>query len=245
MNLRNKLKNDYEVVAIVYLTLNNTKRPHKNDWTDKEIQSISRILKLIPAWSANSSEPNIFDNWISKCLVNSENVDSLFLLKQYGKLLKFLNTNSMDTVILEKFYASLMLNEDSFKTALSIRNMLNDLPEYLAIRIEEKYQAKCSPFKSVWRYKKSDAVFDGFKLNENNFKIDVWCDTNGYEINFWETTNEAFDIVKEFKEKTDLLSDFSLSNGSFNNLKRLFDIKDEKQLCEFLDLFLERLRKWE
>ena len=240
-----RLKNDYEVVAIVYLTLNSSKRPDQSDWTEKEKETISEIIKLIPAWSVNSSEPNIFNNWISQSLVNSENVDSLFLLKQYGKLLKFLNTNSMDTVTLEKFYESLMQNEDNYKTALSIRNMLNDLPEYLAIRIQEKYQAKCSPFKSVWRYKQRDTVFEGFEQNENKFKIDIWCDTNGYDVHFWETTNEEFDIVKEFQEKTDLLSDFSIFDGRTNNLKRHFEIKEEKQLCEFLDLFLERLRKWE
>jgi hypothetical protein len=123
--------------------------------------------------------------------------------------------------------------------------MLNDLPEYLAIRIQEKYQAKCSPFKSVWRYKQRDTVFEGFELNENKFKIDIWCDTNGYDVHFWETTNEEFDIVKEFQEKTDLLSAFSIFEGRANNLKRHFEIKEEKQLCEFLDLILERLRKWE
>ena len=40
-----KLKGDYDVVAIIYLTLNNSKKPYTSDWTNEEKESIHKILR--------------------------------------------------------------------------------------------------------------------------------------------------------------------------------------------------------
>ena len=235
-----KLKGDYDVVAIVYLTLNNSKQPDKSGWTNEEKESIDKILKLIPAWSADNSKPNLLDNWVSQSIINSENADSLLLLKQYGKLLKFLNTNSMDTMILEKFHRQLM-EEDNYETAISIRNMLNDLPDYLAIRIKEKYEIEgFSPFEeiSIWKYRTT--VFNLFNFKKSRFALDIHCQENKYVVSFFQRDGEEGFDLKEFQEKIDILSCFSFIN---NRLSWSFKVKEENLLYNFIDSLLEKLKQ--
>lgn len=236
-----KLKGDYDVVAIVYLTLNNSKQPDKSGWTNEEKESIDKILKLIPAWSADNSKPNLLDNWVSQSIINSENADSLLLLKQYGKLLKFLNINSMDTTILEKFYQQLMENEDNYETAISVRNMLNDLPKYLAIRIKEKYETEgFSPFEEIWIWKDRTTVFNLFNFKESRFALDIYCEENKYNVSLFQRNGEGEFDFKEFLEKIDVLSCFSFTN---NRLRSSFKLKEENLLYDFIDSLLEKLKQ--
>lgn len=237
------LKNEnYKVVAVVYLTLNSSKRPDKNDWNDDELKEVNSILKLIPAYAIDASKANLYNDWIVPSIMGSQNIDSSFLLRQYGELLKYLNTNTMDTISLEKFYDSLKENSN-LKTAISIRNMLNDLPEYLAIRIEEKYKEKCYPFSNVFRWKQRDTVFNAFEIDDLLIKLDIWCDIDGYSVHFWETQNPNFDISTQFKDKLEILSDFTVFNNEKNNIKKRFDIFEEDILFTFIDTLLFELKK--
>jgi len=101
----------YEVDAIVYITLDTTKVPEKNDWTEDEKNNINKILKIIPAYD-RSGHPNIYNDWLIPSIIESNNIDAAFLLRQYADLLKYLNTNNMDTVNLEKFYNLLKENDN-------------------------------------------------------------------------------------------------------------------------------------
>jgi len=236
------VKNEFEIVAIVYLTLNSSKRPDKNDWTKTELKEINPILKLISAYEIDPAKPNLYNNWIVPSIINSENIDSSFLLRQYGNLIKYLNTNIMDTVSLEKFYNSIKENKN-LETAISIRNMLNDLPEYLAIRIEEKYKEKCYPFKKIWRYKQRDTVFEAFEITDLYLKLDIWCDVNGYTVHFWKPNDPDYNITTEFKEKFEILSEFNIHNNEKNNIKKHFNISEEETLFKFIDMLLLELKK--
>lgn len=236
------IKNEFEIVSIVYLTLNSSKRPDKNDWSVKELEQINSILQLIPAFEIETSKTNLFNDWIVPSIINSDNLDSSFLLRQYGNLIKYLNTNTMDTVSLEIFYNSLKENQN-IKTAISIRNMLNDLSEYLAIRIEEKYKEHCYPFKKIWRYKQRDTVFEGFEINDLYLKLDIWCDENGYTIHFWRPNTPDYDISAEFKNKYDFFEGFYIHNNEKNNIKKHFDIFQEEELFEFIDKLLVVLKE--
>lgn len=237
----NIIKDDYDIVAIVYLTLNSSKRPDKSDWTSEELIEINQKLKIIPAFDFNKSKPNLFDDWITPSIIESNNIDSSLLLRQYGNLIKYLNTNTMDTISLEKFYNSLKEN-DNLKTAISIRNMLNDLPEYLAIRIEDKYKNHCYPFKKIWRYKQRDTVFEAFEKDDLYLKLDVWCDENGYTVHLWNPNNPTFDMVSQFVDKFVIFSDFDIHDNLSSNIKRRFDISEENQLFDFIDELLKILK---
>ena len=235
-------KDNFNVVAVVYLTLNSSKRPDKADWSEEELNEIDTILKLIPSFDVDKTKINLFDNWIVPSITNSTNIDSLYLLRQYGNLIKYLNTNTMDTVSLEKFYNSLKENEN-LKTAISIRNMLNDLPEYLAIRVEEKYKGNCYPFPNIGRWKQRDTVFYVFEHNGMRLKLDIWCDVDGYTVHFWDEKNDDLDIKAEFIDKIEMLSEFNRHNDEISNIKKQFEIFQEDKLFEFIDKLLVELKK--
>ena len=236
------VKKEFEIVAIVYLTLNSSKEPDKIDWNKDELKEINPILKLIPAYESDTSKPNLYSNWIVPSIIKSSNIDSSFLLRHYGNLIKHLNTSTMDTLSLKNFY-NFAKENDNLIAAISIRNMLNDFPEYLAIRIEEKYKENCYPFNKIWRYQKRDAVFEGCEINDLYFKLDIWCDVNGYTAEFWETKNVDYNISTEYKEKLEILSDFKIHNNEINKIKKHFNIFEEETLFEFIDELLKRLNE--
>jgi hypothetical protein len=236
----NEVKKDYHIDAIVYLTLDSSKRPDKNDWTKEEQKSIENLLVIIPSFDRND-RPNIYANWLLPAIIESNDVDSSYLIRQYANLLKYLNTNYMDTVSLESFYETLKEN-DNLKTAISIKNMLNDLPEYLAIRIEDKYKSNCYPFQKIWRYQKSDTVFEAFEMENLYLKIDVWCGESGYKAFFWNPRNENYDIKEDFKD-IDILKNLENDNGKKNSIVKQFMLFEEDLLYAFIDELINVLKK--
>ncbi|MFD2556035.1 PD-(D/E)XK nuclease family protein [Sphingobacterium tabacisoli] len=237
----NLIKNDYKVDGIVYLTINKSKRPDTIDWTDDEIVEIKKILRVIPSYDRNGLT-NLYENWLINCLELSENVDNKAIIKQYANLIKHLSTNYMDTISLEKFYNTVK-EGDNLKTSLSIRNMLNDLPTYLAVRIEDRYRNNCYPFEKVWRYKERDTVFEAFKKDSIYLKIDIWCSELGYRIHFWNPHNEQFNIFEEFND-WHALQMFSSHNNQINNVIRDFSIYEESSLFEVIDNLLICLKNF-
>lgn len=229
------VKQDYEVAAIVYITLDKSKRPDISTWTTEEIEDIKALLKIIPVFSRDGTT-NLVDHWINPAIIKSNDLDSSLILRQYAKLIKYLNTSTMDTISLEKFYNSLK-EEDNLKTAISIRNMLNDLPTYMAIRIEEKYKYSCQPFLNVWRYKEIDTVFDKFILEDNFFKMGIWCYVDGYEVYLSAPNDEKLDVASYFK-RIDRLNDFVPYKGDISCITRRFDVLDEESLFDFISSIL-------
>lgn len=229
---------NYTVEAIVYLTLDSSKYLNRGDWTDDELQKLNPLLYFVPSY--NLTTPNLFDNWIVPSIVECFNSESLFLLRQYGNLIKFLNTNAMDTITLEKFYLTLK-ESDNLKTSLSIRNMLNDLPEYLAIRIEERYKGHCYPFSGIWRYKNRDTVFEGFELENLYLKMDIWCSENGYKVHFWNSKDDGYDIKKNLPFILSL-KDFNYEGANICNVEKYFAFDEEEILFEFIDNLLIELK---
>ena len=231
---------NYSVQAIVYLTLNSSKYLNQSDWTIDEIQRINPVIYFVPSYSLGST--NLFDNWIVPSIIDCNNSESLFILRQYGNLIKFLNTNSMDTITLEKFYLTLK-ESDNLQTSLSVRNMLNDLPEYLAIRIEERYKGKCYPFKNIWRYKNRDTVFEAFELENLYLKMDIWCSERGYKVHFWNSKDENYDIKLNLPFISSL-TDFNYEGENKSNVEKHFSFNQEELLFEFIDNLLLELKEF-
>lgn len=236
------MQKTHEVLAIVYLPLDISKTPSKRGWSKEDILAIDTLLCIIPSYHADSSVINLYNHWVKPCKNTSTIADNAFILKHYGELIKYLNTNTMDTVTLTKFYDSL-LEDNNHETAISIRNMLNDLPEYLAIRIQNRYKDSFAPFKSLWRYKNRDVVFDGFEYLGGIYKIDVWCDESGYAVHFWETTNDDTDVKALFKTRLPQLDRFISHNQSTYNVKSLFSIQQEDEVFELIDSILNTLNE--
>ena len=146
----------------------------------------------------------------------------------------------MDSIVLEQFYKELQ-HADNLKTALSIRNMLNDMPAYLAQRIQNRFSGACHPFEKVWIYSSCDTVFEKAVINGIYTKMDIWCYEERYDVVFWSPTEsieaEAFsNLVRSIHS----LEGFEPENVK-NHIVRHFGFNEEPILFDFLQELLKEM----
>lgn len=238
-------QNSYIADAIVYLPLDIHKTPNTDDWTQEDKDNVNPLLVIIPAYDKSGSI-NLVKDWLQPSILLSNELDVVSILRQYSVLIKQLNNNNMDKIVLEKFYQELLQN-DNLQTAQSIRNMLNEIPAYLALRIQEKYSMACYPFSKIWIYRSQDAVFEGAVLDNAYFKMDIWCYEHGYDVVFW-TPNDQTSCKKitdiEFSNyirNIKSLNDFVISEESKFRCNKHFDFFDESGMYAFIDQILKEL----
>jgi hypothetical protein len=150
----------------------------------------------------------------------------------------------MDTIILEKFYREL-LQKDNLKSAQSIRNMMNELPNYMALRIQDKFGARCHPFSKLWIYGNHDAVFEGAVVDNIYLKMDIWCYEFGYDVLFWspEDKNASENEFKMLINSIKSLDGFVAKEGTKNQMIKQFIFKEEDSLFSFINDLLDELSK--
>lgn len=232
------LCDNFTIDAIVYLPLAKTKTPDMGDWTEQDKNNVLPLLVTLPAYDKNSI--NIVDNWLIPCLSKVDNIDIIATLRQYSSLIKHLNNNIMDSVILEKFYHSLLEGEN-LNSAKSIRNMLNEIPSYMALRIQEKFGGNCAPFSKIWIYKSADAVFEALNLDGYYLKMDIWCYEHGYDVLFWAPDNQEEEGFRNIVSSLKILSDFEKQEDC--RYIKHFDFKDEEGLFSFISSLLKEVRE--
>ena len=236
-----KLKLDYQVDAIVYLPLTHGKIPDQTGWTEDDKSHILPLLKIIPAY--DKSHYNIVDNWLRQLESLASNVDVLSMIRQYSRLIKHLSSNVMDTKNLERFYNEIK-EGDNLKVAQSVRNMLNDLPSYLALRIFDKYRNNYAPFSKLFLWHPDWPVFEG-SINNLSLKINIICKEEGYDVNFStpEINNSSINVYNKIVESVESLRSFNRVENTPTSVTKHFDYLDESGLIIFLDNVLNELAK--
>lgn len=230
----------YVIDAIVYLPLDYNKQPDMDDWTKEDKDHVIPLLKIVPAYD-NMHRVNIAENWLLKSLSQIDNLDVVSSIRQYSNLIITLNRNNMDTIALEKFYQELQQAEN-LKTALSIRNMLNDMPLYLAQRIQNKFGGACHPFEKVWIYNSRDAVFEKAIIAGIYTKMDIWCYEERYDVVFWcpEDVIEE-DAFFSLVRKIHSLDGFEPMGNEKKQIVRHFNFTEEKALFDFIQTLLKEM----
>lgn len=229
------------VRAIVYLPLTADKRPSQDGWSEQDKKNIAKCLCVVPAYHADPSKVNLYQHWVKKCQIGSESIDMCVILNHYGQLIKSLNINAMDTVSLKNFYESLFEN-NHFETAISVKNMMDDLPEYMAIRLQDRYAVRHEPFKKIWREKRN-IVLSQFEYQGAYMRLDVGCDLDGYLLLIWDTHELEGGIQSTFGHLIPNIEQFSPHEGSKSNLKRRFGRAEEKELISFIDQMLANFKQ--
>lgn len=233
----------YSIDAIVYLPLQRSKLPDMSDWSEEDKSNVCPLLDIIPSYD-KSNIINIVDDWLMPTAKKIKNTDVLSVLRQYISLIKILNASIMDTIILEKFYREL-LQKDNLKSAQSIRNMMNELPNYMALRIQDKFGARCHPFSKLWIYGNHDAVFEGAVVDNIYLKMDIWCYEFGYDVLFWspEDKNASENEFKMLINSIKSLDGFVAKEGTKNQMIKQFMFKEEDSLFSFINDLLDELSK--
>ena len=240
-----KTSKDFTVDAIVYLPLSNYKKPNKQDWTKQDEDSIEPLLITIPAYD-KSGEINIVDDWLRPSILLSDNLDVVSTLRQYSNLITKLNHDIMDFNVLEQFYSGL-LQENNMETARSIRDMMKELPEYMAKRIFETYRngKKYEPFSKVDMWKDHACTFfEKAPIGNHSITIDVYCSETGYELWLFEREKELSELdYDSVVNRINLLSRFEKKpiDDGFRGYTQ-FGFDEEKKLLDFIDGLLLELK---
>lgn len=220
----------YTIDAIVYLPLDANKRPDQSTWTETDKQHVLPLLCPVPAYQKKGM--NLVNGWLEPCTLKTKNLDCVSVLRQYSELVKILSNNIMDSVILEKFYNSLLEGEN-YKTALSIRNMMKELPIYMKDRISDRL--KSNGHRNVWAWK-PDPNHCGLihDTEDGQYKIDVWSSECGYTVKVFGQGMSIKDvpwsdtILKTLEQlhfvlKTDGYERYENSNYSFTDEAKVIE----------------------
>lgn len=235
--------NKYNIDKFVYLPLNPYKTPDKSDWSDEERIFIDGKLKILPAFL--EGEPNLIDNWLEIAEKKTENEDARFIIKQYVTVLRNLTNSIMNAKSLKSFYNE-MIEGDNLKTALSVRDILNDLPEYMAKRIVDKYSSNYEPFEKVFLFSTSSqkaAVLHEAKVKEILISVDIYCSVQGYTIVFFNRQgNIPEDEFQGIKNSLDSLKDFKKRIKENNQYEFCLRFNEEDKVISFVNNLLNELR---
>jgi hypothetical protein len=236
----NNLTNEgFDVDAIVYLLLNDEKKPSVDGWNDFEINKIDE--KLIVVSTCKKSENDLLHGWIYKCEKMTNNVDALFVLRQYGKLLELLGGNIMNKQISEKFFET-MLEGENFNTALSLKTMIEELASYRIERILDEFRNNPKPFYQVRKTRTDIVRFENCEIDNSKYSIDICAEIDKYKFQFWDInfSNEGENPAKILLQKLNYFDCFVPVDYWF---ERIFKFpSEEKELYDFIREIKKRLK---
>ena len=224
----------YTVDAIIYLPLDANKRPDQSTWTETDKQHVLPLLCPVPAYQKKGM--NLVSGWLEPCTLKTKNLDCVSVLRQYSELIKILSNNIMDNVILNKFYQSL-ISEKSLETALSVKNMLQELPIFMADRLCDVFKTGRGDY-DVWKYKPN---FCGicFNVSGNQYKIDIWTSETGYTVHvFGQNQSER---LMEWAEGMKSLSSFVYAENEYRRTD--FTFYDEEKVIECVQAVIADMRQ--
>ena len=191
------IKEGYEVDAIIYLPLDEYKKPDKSSWTKRDIERISPLLLVMPAFSKFND--NLINSWLIPSYNKCEDEECKFVLKQYINLVKFLRADNMDRNLVGKFVESLK-DKETAETLQSILDLVNDIPAYKAEEIMKELNQRFvfdDPLKITLT---NDRVFlDNFVFKPKN--ISIYIDSYGFGVGY---VVQLWDKISYYKKDIDI-----------------------------------------
>lgn len=180
------IKEGYVIDAIFYLPLDEYKQPDKSSWTKRDIERISPLLLVMPAYSKFND--NLINSWLIPSYNKCEDVECKFILKQYINLVKTLRADNMDRNLVGRFVESLKDKENA-ETLQSILDLVNDIPEYKAEEIMKDLNRRFifdDPLKLSLAGNR--VRIDNFVIKPKNISIciDSYGFCNGYLVQLWD-----------------------------------------------------------
>jgi hypothetical protein len=177
-------ESQYEIDAIIYLSIDGKKAPDKSDWSIIESEEINNKLILLAAFDGGTSD--LFTIFQKLELIVT-NIDYLVLSRHYRDLITSLSFSIMKKPIHDSLY-NLSKDENNFQKLRELSSLFNQLPALRARKIMEEFEDKCAPFKKVAIWTNKIAYFDEFIPNGSdcNFAIDVTCFEDLYVVDFFD-----------------------------------------------------------
>lgn len=207
----------YHCDAVVYLRLNGYCPPDTRGWTSADVARIQPLLTIVCAYDGTPGD--LLTGWLRKCETSAQNIDAQHILRQYGALINKLGGNIMNKPIMEQFFTT-VLEGDNFRTAQSLKAMLDDLVLFRVERIIDAFRNELHPFSAVANWHNEDAYFTGCHLGNAHLGLDVWVNEDHYAFCFWDRNDEDAEkgAAKAALEKMGCLEQFLFSEGQFKKI---------------------------
>ena len=230
----------YTCEAIVYLRLNKKSHPSTDNWKDEDFTEVSK--RLIEINACDESNLDLLNGWIYKAEKQTTHIDALLILRQYGTLIKHLGGNVMNKEIMEKFYAE-MLKGENYKTALSLTNMMSDMPKYRLENIVKELKKTSHPFVTVKILEDFYIQLSCCQIADSNLTIDIGVYDFTSTISIWDVNYNSNEVAPPFVKKIlrtmGYENEFYESEGYMN--KDFQFPSQETELLQFIEAFNKKL----
>jgi hypothetical protein len=244
-----QLEDEGKIVdAVVYLILNQGKRPDERTWQldgDKK-KEIRR--KLAPIKAYDGLENDLCNGWLQECIKETSDIDSLSILRQYLKIIKYLTRNHMDHKFLHTLDTYLKEDPQRAKVFISINNNLKDYPKFILLNINQyfKLDDRVKPFESINRYTDNLYFLFNYRIAGCTFNTDIIIENiDSCIIDF--SVREDYAYQKEHPEVVldtiGMLNQFEWNGRRFVHRIEGSFIEFEKKVTEFITDFLNSLKQ--
>jgi hypothetical protein len=165
----------FRIDAVVYLSLDGSKRPDRSTWTIPDTE-LCEPIQFAYLTAFNNTTSDLVNGFLVSSMTTNRSVQELSFLQQYKDLLEYIGRNQMDMLLMEKFYQQIS-DIEKYQTAQSVKSMLNDLTTYRRERLYNHFVNNYSPFDGIQRWSINDTLFVGIKkLTNENVKLDMYSE---------------------------------------------------------------------
>jgi PD-(D/E)XK nuclease superfamily len=239
--IERQISHGFHVDAVLYVSLDGAKRPDRMSWSPSDQLIVSNQTVVYLAVS-NQTECDLVNGFLKKCIADDCTVEEFSFIRQYIDLVEYLGRNQMDMALMEKFYGQ-MLETRNYKSAQSLRSMLNHLISFRRERLYNFFVNKSAPFDTIARFASDDTLFIGLRrVSPDQIKLDIISEENFTRLEFWiqNSSSPDFDLIGDILSQTSLGNSFE--RKSTNSYQKLFAFpEEEKELYEFVTKLLTEL----
>ncbi|MES2006330.1 MAG: PD-(D/E)XK nuclease family protein [Bacteroidota bacterium] len=238
-------KQGYQIDGVVYLILNGNKQPDPTSWTPEERELMMPDIMRVRVFDETPGD--LYNGWLRRCEATGKNIDTVFLFRQYNKLISYIGGKNMNKPLMETFLTK-MLENDNYETAHALKDMLDELVIYRRDKLIDEFNYRAHPFTRVGDWKNL-AVIDHYFIENLSFAIDVIVTRSLYQVQFFERGYVQKNIIDIGGNPVDpLLAEANFAE-SFQNCgtrreKQFRFPEEEKEVYIFLRDFIDTLRKY-
>jgi hypothetical protein len=231
----------FRIDALVYLSLDGSKRPDRSTWTIRDTELCEPIQFAYLA-AFNNTTSDLVNGLLVPSMTTNCSVQEFSFLQQYKDLLEYIGRNQMDMLLMEKFYQQIS-DIEKYQTAQSMNSMLNDLITYRRERLYNHFVNNYSPFDGIHRWSTNDTQFVGIKkLTNENVKLDMCSEEKWTRVQLWiQDPKLENDLIGDLLNGTGLKSRFERKKSNFYVAIFTFP-SQELELYNFVQDLLSQLK---
>jgi hypothetical protein len=237
------IRNKFTIDAVVYLSMDGSKRPDKRSWTKNDHTLIANNKVIYASVYNKITNNDMVNGFLKRCVDTNHSEEESSFLRQYIDLLLYLGRTQMDTNLMDQFYNKIQEDNNNYQSALNLRSMLGDLSTYRRDRLYNYFLNRHQPFDSIGKWSSYDTLFMGITKYSKEIKLDMLCNDDNYtKLIFWiEKPKIEHDLIYELINRIGYENEFK--KESDNKYSKSFKFPEqERDLDKFIDQLLEKMR---